>query len=57
VTSYKSGPSGLCVHCGRPVGWHGGTRCYGPKAKGMPKGISKKKLQEWHNAALFLKGE
>ena len=57
MTSYKSDDSGLCVHCGRPIGWHGGTRCFGPKAKGMPKGIPKKKLQEWHNAALYLKGE
>jgi hypothetical protein len=56
VGNFKPDSIGVCLNCGREIGWHAGTKCFGPDTKGIPRGVTRQ-MQEWRNAALFLKGE
>ena len=39
MSTFNPTKSGVCVNCGRKIGWHAGTRCFPVTTSGMPKGI------------------
>jgi hypothetical protein len=33
---YRPGTDGICLNCGRTIGWHAGYKCFPPDRPGMP---------------------